>query len=101
MRILKTQSISTTKFVEDKFNKFANSTTYYSQISDYPDTYCQCSVEDQKLLAIFAVDTGPYCRSQFGYRKRTAPVKLKVQLPLVEEQLQLIVRISTNSCYCF
>ena len=37
----------------------------------------------------------------FGYRKRTAPVKLKVQLPLVEERLQLIVRITIYSCYCF
>ena len=73
----------------------------FFQISDYPDTYCQCSVEDQKLLAIFTVNTGPYCRPQFGYRKRTVPVKLNIQLPLVEERLQLIVRISTYSCYCF
>ena len=88
-------------FVSEKINLFVQATTYYFQISDYPDIYRQCSVEDQKLLAIFTVDTGPYCRQQFGYRKRTAPVKLKVQLPLVEERLQLIVRITIYSCYCF
>ena len=76
-------------------------TPNYFQISDYPDIYRQCSVEDQKLLAIFTVDTGPYCRQQFRYRKRTAPVKLKVQLPLVDERLQLIVRIAIYSYYCF
>ena len=54
-----------------------------------------------KALAIFTVDTGPYSRHKFGYRKRTVPVKLKVQLPLVEERLQLIVKISIYSCYCF
>ena len=88
-------------FVSEKFNTFVQATTYHFQISDYPDIYRECSVEDQKLLAIFTVDTGPYCRQQFGYRKRTAPVKLKVQLPLVEERLQLIVRITIYSCYCF
>ena len=88
-------------FVSEKINLFVQATTYYFQISDYPDIYCECSVEDQKLLAIFTVDTGPYCRRQFGYRKRTAPIKLKVQLPLVEERLQLIVRITIYSCYCF
>ena len=69
---------------------------YYNgfQIKDYPQNFLQCSVEDQKVLAIFEVDTGPYAREQFGYRKRTGAVKLKVKLPLVEERLQLIVRRS-------
>ena len=69
---------------------------YYNgfQIEDYPQNFLQCSVEDQKVLAIFEVDTGPYAREQFGYRKRTGAVKLKVKLPLVEERLQLIVRRS-------
>ena len=31
---------------------------------------------------------------QYGFRKRTAAAKLKVQLQLVEERLELIVRIS-------
>ena len=88
-------------FVSNKFNTFVKSTIYYFQISDYPDIYRECSVEDQKLLAIFSVDTGPYCRHQFGYRKRTAAAKLKVQLPLVEERLQLIVRITIHNCFCF
>ena len=89
-------------FASGKFNTFLKSTTYYYfYIGDYPDIHRECSVEDQKLLAIFTVDTGPYCRQQFGYRKRTTPVKLEVQLPLVEERLQLIVRISIYSCYCF
>ena len=44
---------------------------YYNcfQIKDYPQNFLQCSVEEQKLLAIFEVDTGPYARAQFGYRK--------------------------------
>ena len=88
-------------FVSQKFHIFVQATAYYFQISDYPDIYRECSIEDQKLLAIFTVDTGPYSRQQFGYRKRTAPVKLKVQLPLVEERLQLIVRTTIYSCYCF
>ena len=67
---------------------------YYFEINDYPQIYRECSVEDQKLLAIFTVDTGPYARQQYGYSKRTAAAKLKVQLPLVEEQLQFIVRIT-------
>ena len=72
---------------------------YYNrfQIKDYPQNFLQCSVEEQKLLAIFEVDTGPYARAQFGYRKRTEAVKLKVKLPLVEERLQLIVRISIEN----
>ena len=72
---------------------------YYNrfQIKDYPQNFLQCSVEEQKLLAIFEVDTGPYARAQFGYRKRTEVVKLKVKLPLVEERLQLIVRISIEN----
>ena len=70
------------------------SIAYYFQINDYPQSYRECSVEDQKLLAIFTVDTGPYARQHYGYRKRTAAAKLKVQLPLVEEHLQLIVRIT-------
>ena len=72
---------------------------YYGrfQIKDYPQNFLQCSVEDQKVLAIFEVDTGPYAREQFGYRKRTGAVKVKVKLPLVEERLQLIVRIAIES----
>ena len=45
--------------------------------------------------------TGPYCRQQYGYRERTAAAKLKVQLPLVEELLQLIVRVAIHNCFCF
>ena len=102
MRISTTAFNSFTRFVSEKFNTYVQSTIYYFQISDYPDIYRECSIEDQKLLAIFTADTRPYCRQQqFGYRKRTAPVKLKVQLPLVEERLQLIVRITTYICYCF
>ena len=35
---------------------------YYDcfQIKDYPENFLQCSVEEQKVLAIFEVDTGPY-----------------------------------------
>ena len=44
------------------------------------------------MLSLFAVDTGPYKRQKFGYRKRTGPCKLTVQLPLVEERLNSIVR---------
>ena len=72
--------------------------TFYSsmffQSNDYPEIYRECTVEDQKLLAIFKVDTGPYSRPQFAYRKRTAVAKLKVEFPLVEKRLQLLVRIS-------
>ena len=57
---------------------------YYFEINDYPQIYRECSVEDQKLLAIFTVDTGRYARQQYVYSKRTAAAKLKVQLPLVE-----------------
>lgn len=68
---------------------------YYDhfQIKDYTQNFLQSSVEEQKVLATFAVDTGPYTREQFGYRKRTGTVKLKLTLPLVEERLQFIVRI--------
>ena len=44
------------------------------------------------MLSLFTVDTGPYKRQKFGYRKRTAPCKLTVQLTLVKERLNLIVR---------
>ena len=44
------------------------------------------------MLSSFTVDTGPYKRQKFGYRKRTSTSKLVVQLPLVEEHLSLIVR---------
>ena len=57
------------------------------------EAYRQCSVVDQKLLSIFEVDMRPYQRQQYGYRKRTDPVKLRVKLPLVEECLNFIVRI--------
>ena len=67
---------------------------YYFQVTDYPQIYRECSVEDQKLLAIFHVDTAPYARQQHAYRKQTVAAKLKVQLSLVEERLQLIVRIT-------
>ena len=72
---------------------------YYDcfQIKDYPENFLQCSVEEQKVLAIFEVDTGPYAREQFGYRKKTGAVKLKVKLPIVQERPQLIVRISTEN----
>ena len=61
------------------------------QIKDYPPNFLQCSVEEQKVLAIFEVDTGPYAREQFVYRKRTGAVKVNAKLPLVEERLQLVV----------
>ena len=72
---------------------------YYDRfrIKDYPQNFLQCSVEEQKVLAIFEEDTGPYAREQFGYRKRTGVVKLKVKLPMVEEWLQLIVRITIEN----
>ena len=37
---------------------------YYDrfQIKDYPQNFLQCSVEKQKVLEIFEVDTGPYAR---------------------------------------
>lgn len=43
----------------------------FFQISGYPEIYLQCTVDDQKLLSIFEVDTGPYRRQKFSYRKRT------------------------------
>ena len=95
---------SSTEEIYEFLNSFQNKSSYlrhsimsiryYFQINDYPQSYRECTVEDQKLLAIFTVDTGPYARQQYGYRKRTAAAKLKVQLPLVEERLQLIVRIT-------
>ena len=66
----------------------------FFQIIDYPEIYRLCKVEDQKPLAIFKVDTGPYSRPQSVYRKRTAAVKHKVEFLLVKERLQLLVRIS-------
>ena len=63
--------------------------------------YQECTMEDEKLLATFTVDTDPYSRHHFGCRKQTAAVKLKVELLLVEEQLQLIVRITIHNCFCF
>ena len=62
------------------------------QISDYTNRFRQCTIEDQSLLSIFHIDTGPYQRYHFGYRKRTAPVKLVVVLPLVEERQDHLVR---------
>ena len=44
------------------------------------------------MLSLFTVDTDPYKSQNFGYRKRTAPCKPSVQLPLLEERLNLIVR---------
>ena len=72
---------------------------YYDhfQIKDYPQNFLQCNVKEQKVVAIFEVGTEPYAREQFGYRKRTGAVKLKVKLPMVEERLQLIVRISVEN----
>ena len=64
---------------------------YLLQISDYPQEYLECTEEDQKLLALFEVDTGPYQKDKFGYRKRTAPLKLVVKLPFVEERLDELV----------
>lgn len=66
----------------------------FFQISDCPGIYRQCTAKDEKLLAIFEVDTGLYSREQFGYEKRTGTVKLKVKNPLVEERLQLLVKIT-------
>ena len=66
----------------------------FFQISDCPGIYRQCTAKDEKLLAIFQVDTGLYSREQFGYEKRTGTVKLKVKNPLVEERLQLLVKIT-------
>ena len=60
---------------------------------DYSQHVLQCSVEDQKLFGKFDAHTRPYVREQFGYRKRTGQVKL----PLVEERLQFIVRISNEN----
>ena len=34
--------------------------TILFQISDYSEIYRECTVEDQKLIAIFKVDTRPY-----------------------------------------
>ena len=47
---------------------------------------------DQKLLALFQVDTGRYKKEKHGYRKRTGPCKLLVKLPLVEERLDEVVK---------
>lgn len=66
----------------------------FFQISDCPGIYRQCTAKDEKLLAIFEVDTGLYSREQFGYEKRTGTVKLKVKNPLVEARLQLLVKIT-------
>ena len=66
----------------------------FFQISDCPGICRQCTAKDKKLLAIFEVDTGLYSREQFGYEKRTGTVKLKVKNPLVEERLQLLVKIT-------
>ena len=68
-------------------------------ITDYPDLYRQCSIQDQSLLSIFDVNTGPDRRHKCGYRKRTAPVKLLVKMPLVEERIQLIVRRNIVLCW--
>ena len=68
--------------------------TMFFRISDCPGIYRQCTVKDEKLLAIFEVDTGPYSREQFGYKKRGRSVKLKVKNPLVEARLQLLVKIT-------
>ena len=37
---------------------------YYDhfQIKDYPQNSLQCNVEEQKVVAIFEVGTGPYAR---------------------------------------
>ena len=51
------------------------------------------------MLSLFTVDTGRYERQKFGYRKRTGPCKLNVQLPLVEERLSLIVRLISLNQY--
>ena len=64
---------------------------------DYPENFLQSTVNDQKLLATFEVDTGSYAREQFVCKKRTGTVKLKVKLPLVEEWLQFILRITIEN----
>ena len=65
---------------------------YFLQISDYPQEYLEYTEEDKKLLALFQVATGPYYKDKFRYRKRTAPSKLAVKLPLVEEILDQSVK---------
>ena len=65
---------------------------YLLQISDYPQEYLECTEEYQKLLALFQVDTGPYQKDKFGYRERTAPSKLVVKLPLLEERLDELIK---------
>ena len=60
-------------------------------ITDYPENIRKCSIDDQNLLALFQVDTGPYKREKFGYRKRTGPCKLIVKQPLVETRILLLV----------
>ena len=66
-------------------------------MKDYLQEFLHCAVDDQKLLAMFEVDTGPYVREQLGYRKRTEAVKLKVKQPLVEERLQFIARLTIEN----
>ena len=51
----------------------------FFHISDYPEIYREYTVEDQKLIVIFKVDTGPCSRQQFHYTKRPAAAKLKVE----------------------
>ena len=54
-----------------------------------------CSIEDQNMLALFEVDTGPYKKPKSGYRKRTGPCQLTVKQPLVETRISLLVCVAT------
>ena len=76
-------------------------TIFFFQISDYPDLFLKCTKQDQTILSISYVDTGPYKRPKCGYRKCTQPVKLVVKLPLVEERLNLLVRKTFTFDYIF
>ena len=74
---------------------------FFFQISDYPDLLLQCTKQDQIILSIFYVDTGPYKRPKCGYRKRTQPVKLVIKLPIVEERLNVLVKNAFTFYYIF
>ena len=49
--------------------------TKISKITDYPPEYLERSIQDQNLLNLFIVDTGPYRWNRFGNRRRSGPCK--------------------------
>ena len=57
----------------------------------------RCSIEDQNLLALSEVDTGPYQKQKYGYRKRTGLCKLVVKQPFVETKIPSLVRTTAQS----